>query len=414
MLICSAVVNLLVKVLVNDNSTANGVSASRSTFSVLFSVVFLDNLGFAIVVPYLYFYVVALGGSTILYGVLLASYSLMSFIFTPLVSRFSDRYGRRKILLAALLVASFSYFLFGAAQAIWLLFLGRMLSGTTAATVPVAQAYVADVTTKNARLRYLGLLGAAAGLAFIFGPAIGGTLSTLFGYGVPSFLAAGLAFTNFALAYFLLPEPASFNIKRTVVSFGTLLRVLRKQRVALLLAIYFLFFVSFVFLQAALSPWLQTVFGYGSFETGLVFFFIGGVSVLTQAVLLPMLGKLFNRLNLTLLGIAFLVIGLVALSVTSSLAVFSVIAAVFSIGFGIQIVTLNTLISTNTPENAQGGALGVAWAIAGLAQTVAPVLAASAFSLGVSVGFDGLAFVFSAMISLVTVPLVLSLKSLDS
>jgi len=136
--------------------------------------------------------------------------------------------------------------------------------------------------------------------------------------------------------------------------------------------------------------------------------------VLTQAVLLPMLGKLFNRLNLTLLGITFLIIGLVALSVTSSLAVFSVIAAVFSIGFGIQIVTLNTLISTNTPENAQGGALGVAWAIAGLAQTVAPVLAASAFSLGVSVGFDGLAFVFSAMISLVTVPLVLSLKSLDS
>jgi MFS family permease len=399
--------------LVNVNREAHGVLASRSSFGVLFSVVFLDNLGFAIVVPYLFFYVLALGGSTLLYGVLLASYSLMSFIFTPLVARFSDRYGRRKILLAALAVASFSYFLFGAAQAIWLLFLGRMLSGTTAATVPVAQAYVADVTTSETRLKYLGLLGAAAGLAFIFGPAIGGTLSSLFGYGVPSFLAGALAFTNLIVTYFFLPEPASFNIKKTVISFGALLGVLRKQKVSLLLAIYFLFFVSFVFLQSALSPWLQAVFGFGSFETGLVFFFVGGVSVFTQAILLPELGKRFNRLNTTLLGIAFLVVGLVALSVTFSLVVLAVVAAVFSFGFGIQIVTLNTLISTNTPKSAQGGALGVAWAIAGLAQTLAPVLAATAFSFGASAGFVGLAFVVSASISLGTVPIIMRFKRIS-
>jgi MFS transporter, DHA1 family, tetracycline resistance protein len=393
-----------------NNPNTDGVSASRSTFSILFSVVFLDNLGFAIVVPYLYFYVRALGGSTLLYGVLLASYSLMSFIFTPLVARFSDRYGRRKILLAALAVSSFSYFIFGASQVIWLLFLGRMLAGTTAATVPVAQAYVADVTTPNQRLKYLGLLGAAAGIAFILGPAIGGTLSSLFGYGVPSFLASALALTNLVSAYFLLPEPASFNIKRNTVSFKALLDVLRKRKIALLLAIYFLFFVSFVFLQAALSPWLQAVFGFGALQTGLVFFFVGAISVFTQAVLLPALSKKFNRLNLTLIGIAFLVVGLLALSVTPGLAVLLAVSAVISFGFGIQIVTLNTLISTNTPENAQGGALGVAWAIAGLAQTVAPVLAASAFSFGVSAGFDGLAFVVSALISVSTVPLVLSFK----
>jgi DHA1 family tetracycline resistance protein-like MFS transporter len=334
----------------------------------------------------------------------------MSFIFTPLVARFSDRYGRRKILLAALAVSSLSYFIFGASQAIWLLFLGRMLSGTTAATVPVAQAYVADVTTRNERLRYLGLLGAAAGLAFILGPAIGGTLSSLFGYGVPSFLASALAFTNLVLAYFLLPEPASFNIKRTVVSFGALLGVLRKRKIALLLTIYFLFFVSFVFLQAALSPWLAAVFGFGALQTGLVFFFVGGVSVLTQAVLLPALSKKYSRLTLTLLGIAFFVIALVALSIVSNLAVLLTVATVFSFGFGIQYVTLNTLISLNSPENAQGGALGVAWAIAGLAQTIAPVLAASAFSFGVSAGFAGLVFVVSALISVATVPLVLSFK----
>jgi DHA1 family tetracycline resistance protein-like MFS transporter len=288
-----------------------------------------------------------------------------------------------------------------------------MLSGTTAATVPVAQAYVADVTTRNERLRYLGLLGAAAGLAFILGPAIGGTLSSLFGYGVPSFLASALAFTNLVLAYFLLPEPTSFNIKKTVVSFKALLSVLRKRKLALLLTIYFLFFVSFVFLQASLSPWLQKVFGFGALQTGLVFFFVGAISVFTQAVLLPQLSKRFNRLTLTALGIVFLIIGLLALSLVANLAVLLIVAAVFSFGFGIQIVTLNTLISTNTPENAQGGALGVAWAIAGLAQTIAPVLAAAAFSFGVSAGFDGLAFVVSALISVATVPLILSFKKVS-
>ena len=130
----------------------------------------------------------------------------------------------------------------------------------------------------------------------------------------------------------------------------------------------------------------------------------------TQAILLPALSKRFDRLALTTLGIVFLVVGLVVLSLVSNLAVLLVVAAVFSFGFGIQYVTLNTLISLNTPENARGGALGVAWAIAGLAQTISPVLAASVFSLGVSMGFDGLAFVVSALISVATIPLVLSFE----
>jgi DHA1 family tetracycline resistance protein-like MFS transporter len=399
-------------ILSTSNQLSNGVTASRATFGVLSSVVFLDNLGFAIVVPYLYFYVLALGGSPLVYGVLLASYSLMSFIFTPLVARFSDRFGRRKILLAALAVSSLSYFLFGVAQAIWLLFVGRMLAGTTAATVPIAQAYVADVTTPNQRLKYLGLLGAAAGLAFIFGPAIGGTLGALFSYVIPSFLASALAFTNLVLAYFLLPEPTSFNIKKTVISFNALLATLKKRKISLLLAIYFLFFVAFVFLQAALSPWLAAVFNFGSLQTGWVFFFIGGISVFSQAVLLPTLNRRFSQLTLLLCGIVALIFGLIALTAVDNLISLLLVAVFVSFGFGVQYVTFSTLISLNTPPNAQGGALGVAWAIAGLAQTIAPVLAASAFSFGDSIGFVGLAFAISALISITTIPLVLIFKKI--
>jgi MFS family permease len=145
-------------------------------------------------------------------------------------------------------------------------------------------------------------------------------------------------------------------------------------------------------------------------QTGLVFFFVGGVSVFTQAVLLPALSKKFSRLTLTLYGIGVFAVGLVALAAVQNLAFLFIVAALISFGFGIQLVTLNTLISLNTPKDAQGGALGVAWTIAGLAQTLAPVLAASVFSFGVSVGFVGLVFVVSAVVSVVTVPLVLSFK----
>jgi MFS transporter, DHA1 family, tetracycline resistance protein len=377
--------------------------------AVLFSVVFLDNLGFAIVVPYLYFYVNSFGGSPFLYGVLLASYSLLSFIFTPIVARLSDRYGRRRILLVALAISSFSYFIFGTANALWILFLGRMLAGTTAATVPVAQAYVADVTSQKDRLRYLGLLGAAAGVAFILGPAIGGTLSELFGYAVPSFLASALALTNLISAYFQLPEPPRFDVdqKKTAFSFEQLKAVLEKKQIILLLAAYFLFFVAFVFLQASLSPWLQTVFGFGSLQTGLVFFFIGGISAFTQAIVLPKLSKNRSRSSLTLTSIVILAAGLFVLAIVENLILLFIVAAVISFGFGIQYITLNTLISLNAPDEAQGGTLGVAWAIAGLAQTIAPVLAAATFAFGVSAGFNGLVFAVSAAISLSTIPVLI-------
>ena len=382
---------------------------------MLFSVVFLDNLGFAIVVPYLYFYVNSLGGSAFVYGVLLASYSLLSFIFTPIVARLSDRYGRRRILLVALAVSSFSYFVFGTANALWILFVGRMLAGTTAATVPVAQAYVADVTSHKDRLRYLGLLGAAAGVAFILGPAIGGTLSDLFSYAVPSFLASALALTNLVSAYFRLPEPPRFGFdqKKTAFTFEQLKEVLGKKQILLLLTAYFLFFVAFVFLQASLSPWLQEVFGFGSLQTGLVFFFVGGVSALTQAILLPRLSKNRSRSSLALIGIVVLAAGLSGLAIVENLVLLFIVAAVISFGFGVQYVTLNTLISLNAPDEAQGGTLGAAWAIAGLAQTISPVLAAATFAFGTSAGFNGLVFAVSAAILATTIPILIVFRKLS-
>jgi MFS family permease len=167
-------------------------------------------------------------------------------------------------------------------------------------------------------------------------------------------------------------------------------------------------------MQSSLSPWLQAVFGFGSFEAGLVFFFIGAVSAFTQAVLLPLLSKKFSRISLAVVGVVCFVGGLGVLSVFADLAVLALVAFVVSLGFGIQFVTYNTLISLNTPENAQGGSLGVAWAVAGAAQSIAPVLATSVFTFGLSVGFVGLAFVVAALVGVAILPLILYFKKIST
>jgi DHA1 family tetracycline resistance protein-like MFS transporter len=389
---------------------------SRAAMSVLLSVVFLDNLGYAIVFPYLFFYASSLGANDFTYGLLLSAYSLMSFLLTPVIARLSDSYGRRKILLFALLLSGSSYVIFGAANVLWLLFLGRMLAGTTAATVPVAQAYVADVTTEKQRLRYLGWTSAAGGLAFIVGQAVGGVLSNAFGYAVPSFLAAGLAFANLASAYLFLQEPQcpEGDSEKRGFTLANLREVLSRRVVALLFAVYFMFFISFVFLQTVVPPWLQNLFGFGSLETSYVFAYIGVVSVLTQVLVLPRLSRRLSNTTLALYGVILLGIGLLAIGTLPSLVLLVLFGAFLAIGFGMLITTLSTLISLKTPKEAQGGSLGIAWSLAALSQTVGPTLAVSLFALGLSSRFAGLAFVVAAMLTLFTIPLLLSLRKHDT
>ncbi len=394
----------------DSTAVPSGVSASRSALGVLFSVVFLDNLGYAIVVPYLFFYVSSLGGNAFVYGVLLASYSLMSFIFTPLVSRLSDRYGRRRILLAALAVSSFSYFVFGAAQVLWLLFASRMLSGTTAATVPVAQAYVADVTDKQRRLKYLGLLGAAAGIAFIVGPALGGVLSSQFGYSVPSFLASALALANLFSTYLRLPEPARSTgdsaSGKPESAYAAFKNLVAKREIALLFTIYFMIFLAFIFLPTVLPVWLKHNFGYGSLQTGLLFFYVGLVSALTQAILLPKLSKRASNSGLVMIGVILLAAGLLGLGAYANMLLVIVVGGFVAVGFGLLNASMTTLISINAPQEGTGGSLGVAWALAAAAQTIAPAMAASLFAFGVASGFGGLAFAVSGVVTLAAFPLV--------
>ena len=179
--------------------------AGSVALGIVFLTVFLDLVGFGIVLPLLPFYATELGASPFEVGLIIASYSAMQFVFAPIWGALSDRFGRRPLLLVGLFGSAASYVVFGLASSLEVLLLSRVIAGIMGANIPVAQAYIADSTTLEGRARGMGLIGAAFGLGFIFGPAIGGGLSP-WGYGIPGFVAAGLSLAAAGAAWFWLPE----------------------------------------------------------------------------------------------------------------------------------------------------------------------------------------------------------------
>ena len=223
----------------------------RSPLLVIFVTVFIDLVGFGIVIPVLPYYAegTKFGATPSQVGLLFASYSIMQLIFAPVLGRLSDKHGRRPVLLVSLLGTALGFFILGFATTLWMLFLGRIIDGISGGNISTAQAYIADVTTKENRAKGMGLIGAAFGLGFVLGPAIGGILSR-WGINVPFLFAGGLALANVVLLFFTLPETVTPDHPARVSAasgrgFNQLMGALRKPALASVLTIYFLGIVAF-------------------------------------------------------------------------------------------------------------------------------------------------------------------------
>ncbi len=387
--------------------------ASKAVVSVLFLTVFLDFLGFSIVLPYLYFQATSLGADDFAYGLLVTSFSLMQLVFVWVFGRLSDRVGRRKVLLVSLFGSGVSFVLFGLANTLWLLFAARIVGGITDSTFSVAQAYVADITTGRDRLKQMGLMGAGIGLGLIAGPALGGILSTLYGYAAPSFLAATLAFVNFALAFVRLPESRpAVHPKRQAEGFRGFLRtVTARKPLMYLLTATFTGNLAFVVMDVTLAPWLETAYGFGPLQTGLIFLYVGVVSVATQAAVLPRLGKRYSSASLLALGLAVTTVSFLGFGVDGFLPFALAMAALLMFGYGLVNPSLSHLISENADEGDQGGTLGLSQSIASLARVFAPSLGVTLFSLGINSGFIGTAFLAAAAINTTALVIIVSRRA---
>jgi DHA1 family tetracycline resistance protein-like MFS transporter len=350
---------------------------------IIYLTVFIDLVGFGIVIPSLPFYVEseAFRATPFEIGLLFASYSLMQFIFSPILGSLSDKYGRRPVLFFSILGSAVGYFFIGFAFALWMVFLGRIIAGITGGNISTAQAYIADVTTKENRARGMGIFGAMFGLGFVFGPAIGGILSR-YGIHVPFFFAAVLSLVNAVLLYFILPEsikPDSSGTPEFRKSrFAQIFESLRNTQFGILNAVYFFLVTSFSIMTYAFVLFTIFRFGYNAEQNGYIFAFIGIIAVIFQGVLFNRLVDRFGENFLMVAGCLMMAASFFAMPfITSSVCGLTglLFAIIFlTVGNSMASPAITSLASKVSDENEQGKSLGVLQSGASLARAIGPAL----------------------------------------
>jgi MFS transporter, DHA1 family, tetracycline resistance protein len=373
---------------------------NRSPLIVIFTTVLIDLIGFGIVIPVLPFYAegTIFNATPRTVGVLFASYSVMQLIFAPILGGLSDKHGRRPVLFLSIIGTGIGFLVLGLATTTWMLFAGRILDGITGGNISTAQAYIADITTTENRAKGMGLIGAAFGIGFVFGPAIGGILSR-WGIQVPFFFAATLCFANAILLYFRLPETITPEHPARHQAAGgrglkQLINSLQQPRLAFVLVIYFLFIVAFSIMTSSFAFYTMFRFGYNAQHTGYLFAYVGVIAVIIQGGLIGRLVKRFGELPLVIVGAFCFAISLFAVPFVSpaagGLAGLLIGGGVFSAGNSLATPALTSLASKSVGPSEQGTVLGVTQSVASLARAVGPFLAAILINSSVAhVGADG-------------------------
>jgi len=359
-----------------------------SPLAAIFLTVFVDLVGFGIIVPLLPFYAEHFHASPETVTLLMAIYSLMQFFSAPLWGALSDRHGRKPVLLASLLGIGLSYLWLAFADSLWALFAARALAGIMAGNIAAAQAYIADVTPPEKRAQGMGLIGAAFGLGFILGPAIGGLLGGE-DPAAPRFLGPGLAaaglsflaliFAGVALKESLDPAHRTVAGHRALSRFSALAAGLGDPQ--LRLTVILLFLVTFVFagMESTFALWSERAFGRGPAQNGYVFAYTGVLAALVQGGLIRRLAARFGESHLVLQGAIALGLGLLAIPFVHSLVPLLVAMALLAYGAGVSNPALSSLISLRSPDEARGATLGISQAATSLARILGPALAGLAF-----------------------------------
>lgn len=352
------------------------MAKSRSPLVIIFITIFIDLVGFGIVIPVLPLYAARFGASPTVIGLLLSSYSVMQFIFAPILGRLSDRVGRRPVLLFSLIGTSLGFTLMGLAGSLELLFLARIIDGITGGNISTAQAYIADVTPPDQRSRGMGLIGAAFGLGFIVGPALGGVLSQV-SFAAPFYFAAGLAAANAVALYFLLPESLSAEHRSGARRRATISAVFRESgswQLAAIMATYFFATVSFALLTAIFALFTEKRFGFDATHNGYIFAYLGLLGAVIQGGLLGRLLRAFSDKALAVVGTIIMTVSMFALPESQTLWMLLLASTGIAIGNSLVTPTLNGLASRSVSASWQGRVLGVLQSVASLARIIGPAL----------------------------------------
>jgi DHA1 family tetracycline resistance protein-like MFS transporter len=375
----------------NARVTASPRAASIGT---LFLTVFLDLLGFGLVIPFLPGLARRLGAGDFMATVPGAVFSVMQFVFIPIWGRLSDRVGRRPVLLWSIAASAIGMTLLGLAPTLPLLIGARIWSGIATANIAVAQAYVADVTPPEGRARGMGIIGIAFGLGFILGPFIGGELSR-FPIGgregtLPSFVAAGLSVINLLLALRTLPEslpPAVRGQQRrraVPIDFAALRATVRVPGIGAAVAINFMLVLWFAGMEQTFRLFTADGFGMSDAATGRVFGLVGVVMAFTQGGLIPRLAPRLGEARLVQAGVAIQALAFTLLGLSTRMGgvvTLYISAGLIALGNGATQPALPAFASRRAPPGTQGGTLGTLQSAAALARALGPLLGGALYAM---------------------------------
>lgn len=376
---------------------------NKSLLSI-FIVVFLDLLGFGIVIPILPYYATTYQASGLTLGVLMMCYSGMQFLFSPVWGRLSDRYGRRPIILLCIVGMGFSMLLLGWAPNLFWLFVARIFAGFFGANISAASAYIADVTTPEERTKGMGLLGAAFGLGFLFGPALGGLVSK-WGYGTVGYVACGLSLINFIFAFLYLHDaPLSEEDRakrRHHLSFQAVRSVFSDKQTIIPITLFFLVTLSMAQIETVFGLYLLNKFGLDAFHAGGILALSALVMILVQGGGIGKLSRKFGENRLIVVGSFLMFAGIAGVGFGNTIVLFIMFMLLHTLGYALTNPSLSSLTSKNTPEHLQGLSLGVYHAAGSLGRIVGPLIAGVTFDmLGLSMPFAVAAGVLLAALSL--------------
>ena len=342
---------------------------------IIFVTVFIDLIGFGIIIPLLPFYAEHFGASALMVGLLSTSFSLMQFLFAPFWGRLSDRIGRRPVILIGLLGSAFSYALFALASSLPMLFVARSLAGVAGANIPTAQAFIADVTTPENRARGMGMVGAAFGLGFVFGPAIGGFLSR-WGYAAPAWFAAALSLANFVAALAVRPESRPAHARDDARREGRLTvfrRALARPRMPLVLLVFFLVITSFSSFESMFALYSERRFGFTTVSIGYMFAWVGIVLATVQGGLVGLVVPRVGETRVVRVALLLIAAGLFAVPLSPSVPVLAGAVGLLSVGLGLNSPSMLSAISQLADPRDQGSTLGLSQSLGSLARIVGPM-----------------------------------------
>ena len=354
----------------------------------LFLVVFSNLLGFGIIIPLLPYYAEHFGANPNEVTLLMASYSLMQLIFSPILGRISDIYGRKKILVLCLIGSAISYFLLYFATNFALVLFARSVAGLFGSTTAIANAYVTETTSSANRSKGMGLIGAAFGLGLVFGPVIGGYFGggdiNNIDYKTPFFFASLVAIISCILAYFILIEPKKRNKQFISInfldSFKDLIDLFKIPALLFLIILSFLITFSFAGFETTFALWTERAMNWASRQTGYAFTFTALLVALIQGVFIGKLTKKFGELKLLITSCFLMLVGLFFITLSAQNLFYLTIAlGILGISVGLGNPSLNSLLSKNLSKGIIGASFGVVQSVGSLARILSPLAMGNLF-----------------------------------